>query len=301
MKIIARHIRAAITLGAVVFLAGCATTQTANVRRAVPLYDFTVVEGSLARELTLQEIVQVREAVEKYLSAQGVKPGGQYYVRVNFSQETPGEPVNWVVVKLKLAEGQAYAAGGAYPADSPYYSPLDYRYGYPYGYDNSPYGYYDPFDYNYGYYHYPRPHRDHKPGDRDDRDDHPRGTQAGDGNWPRAKDGHPGDDHAGNDHRPHDKDGRPHDAQAGNDGRTDGDHHNRTADNTPRSSDPGRRREDGAGGSPPRSNSGGSSGVVHNTPPPPPPPARTAEPASRTASTPNTRDRSGSADKVLER
>ena len=290
MKTIARLIWPAAVLGALVFLAGCATPQAAAVRRAVPLYDFTVVEGSLARELTSQEIAQVRETVEKYLAAQGAKPGGQYYVRVNFTPEMAGEPVDWVVVKLNLAAGQAYAVGAAYPAESPYYSPLDYRYGYPYGYDYSAYSYYDPFGFNYGYYHYPRHHRDRKPGDRDDRDDgdnRGRGTQAGD------------------DRRPRDKDDRPRDRQVGNDGRPAGDPRNRTAGNTPRTPDTGRRRDEGPGGSPPRLNNGGSGGgsggVVRTPPPSTPPPARAAEPTNRTASTPNTRERGGSADKVLER
>ena len=299
MKTIVRLIWAAIIPGAVVFLAGCATApQTATVRRAVPAYDFTVVEGSLARELIPQEIAQVRETVERYLAAQGAKPGGRYYVRVDFTQERPGEPVDWVVVKLNLAGGQAYAGGAAYSTEDPYYSPLDYRYGYPYGYDYASYGYYDPFGFNYGYYHYPRPPRDHKPGDRDDRDDHPRGSQAGDGRWPRTNDGHPRDDHASNDHRTHDKDGRPHDSQAGNGGRPPGDSHNRTADNPPRYSDPGQRRDGGGGGvSQPHTNSGGlgggSSGVVHNPPPP-----RAPEPATRSDPPARAADRGNSADPV---
>ena len=194
MKTIARYVWAAATLGGLFLATGCTSTSSAQGRNHAtgqmrPTSEFAVIDSSFGRELTDQEMSQLRAGVAKYLEGQGVARSGEYYVRVDFSPTKPDAPGDWVVVKFTSLPASNYTLIAAYPVIGPddYYPDVfayGPGYGYGYGYWGSSYGYYDPPAYYPTNYH-PRPfpgtsHRGddgNKPGDhrKGDKDDHPRG------------------------------------------------------------------------------------------------------------------------------
>ncbi len=187
MKTLVRYLSAAAALGAAFFLSGC-TTQTARGPRVEPVAEFTVVESSTEKELTPAQLVELREAVVKYLHSQGLRSNQLYYVKVSFPPANPEDEPQWAVVRIGNFPSQTYTVLAAYPGRDDYY-PYDY---YRHGYYNpafagfSRWGYYDPFDYNYGGYSRPVPPRDHgKPHKPDGKPDHPPGTRTRWDNTPR--------------------------------------------------------------------------------------------------------------------
>lgn len=291
MKTIARYVWAIAALGGVLFVSSCnsasTTTRTARIRQVAPVNKFTVVESSTGRELSPQETTQLRDAVAKFLEGQGVGRAGEYYVRVDFTPEKPGEPGEWVVVKVTNLPGSTYTLIAAYPAIGPDdYYPYEYAYDQRYGYGGSSYGYYQPPIFYPTNYH-PRPHPvtprqrdDDKPGDRDNR---PRGTN--DGGRHDRNDGPPAQVN-----RPRNADRVPRSSDSGA-----GPQERARRDSTPRSPDFGRSRERGSQDSTPRSSDFGRSsdhGSRDSTPAPsserssgssysPPPPAPVSEPVSQ--------------------
>jgi hypothetical protein len=257
MKTLAQYACVVAAIGGVLLVAGCATTDTtrmsnhfASSRQIGPTSEFTVIENSFGRELTAQEMGQLREGVAKYLESQGVARSGEYYVRVDFNPAKPDGPGDWVVVKVTNLPASTYTLIAAYQAMGPddyYPSTFAYDQGYGYGYGDFSYGFYDPPVFYPTNYH-PRPfpgttrHRDDngKPGDhrKGDKDDHPRGT----------------------DHRPDNTHYTPRPGDnAGGTGRWN---------HPPRTPDSGGARDHGPGGSsPPRPESTGSS---HSSPAPAP-------------------------------
>ncbi len=149
MKTIVRYLSAALALGPALVFSGC-TTQTAKGPRVESVAEFTVVESSTEKELTPEQLVELREAVINYLHSQGLKGNGLYYVKVRFPPVDPAGEPQWAVVRIGNIPAQTYTVLAAYPGRDDYY-PYDY---YRYGYYNPAYagfsrwGYYVPFDYN---------------------------------------------------------------------------------------------------------------------------------------------------------
>jgi hypothetical protein len=141
-----------------------------------------VVESSTKKDLTQEQMDELRDAVANYLHDQGVADNRVYYVKVTFPGETPEDAAEWAIVRIGGVPARTYTILAAYPGPDDY-SPYDY-YGYNAGFDGfARYGYYDPFDYNYGYRTRPVPPRtrDHdRPDDRPgDKPDHPRTSPTG--------------------------------------------------------------------------------------------------------------------------
>jgi hypothetical protein len=188
MKTIVRYLSAAAVWGVALVFSGC-TTQTARAPRVEPVAEFTVVESSTEKELTPEQLVELRQAVINYLHSQGLKSNQLYYVKVSFPPANPDDEPQWAVVRIGNFPSQTYTVLAAYPGRDDYY-PYDY---YRHGYYNpafagfSRWGYYDPFDYNYGGYSQPVPPRRHdrdrhdhagKPHQPDGKPDHPPGTRT---------------------------------------------------------------------------------------------------------------------------
>jgi hypothetical protein len=181
---------------------GCANGSYSNAARGGSARDFEIVETATKRELTTKEMNQLRVMVAEYLAKEGVKEGGDYYVKVFLAPDQPGGPEEWVVVRFTQASSYTatrFTLLSSYPS---YYDGYSSYYSYDY-YPYSPFGfsrfslqYYDyPFGYS-GYYPYtpsrPRytnhfghdrdkdgkPDRDHKP----DGSPHPRGSGFGGSN-----------------------------------------------------------------------------------------------------------------------
>lgn len=180
MKSIVRYLSAVAALGAAFVFSGC-TTQTGKGPRVESVSEFTVVESSTEKELTPQQLMELREAVINYLHSQGLTDQRLYYVRVSFPPSVPGGEPQWAVVRIGNIPAQTYTVLAAYPGRDDYYPYDYYRYGYynPAYFGFSRWGYYDPFDYNYGGYSHPVPPRDHgKPHKPDGKPDHPPGTRT---------------------------------------------------------------------------------------------------------------------------
>lgn len=191
MKTIVRYLSAATALGAALVFSGC-TTPTARGPRVESVAEFTVVESSTDKELTPEQLVELRQAVINYLHSQGLEGNRLYYVKVSFPPANPEDEPQWAVVRIGNLPSQTYTVLAAYPGRDDYY-PYDY---YRYGYYNPAYagfsrwGYYDPFDYNYGGYSRPVPPRDRdhdhgKPHQPDGKPDHPPATRTRWDNTPR--------------------------------------------------------------------------------------------------------------------
>ncbi len=292
MKTLARYVWAIATLGGILFGSGCSTTShTARTVRVVeskhlgPVIDFKVVENSTDRELSPQEMTQLREAVTKYLEGEGLMGRkGEYFVRVSFPGEKAGDPDESVVVKLTNIPSSTYTLIAAYPAiGADDYYPSDYFYDYGFTYWDSSYDYYNPPGYYPGDYHRRFPLTPRHPGDihPGDRDDGPRGTHARNDGKRDRKDGSPGVDHrprnTGYTPRSPDGDGSRNHARRGDytprstDSGGSRDHAPR--DNSPRSSDFGGSRDHGTRDHAPPSSSSSSSSNSYSPPPPPLAPA----------------------------
>ena len=193
MKTLAQLVCAMAAVGGVLFVTGCTTAEssrhtarTVRARQVGTASEFTVIDSSFQRNLTPQEMSQLREGVDKYLESQGVARGGQYYVRVDFAAATPDTPADWVVVKVISQPTSTYTLIAAYPAIGPDdYYPYAFSYNEGYGYWGSSYGFYEPPVYYPANYH-PRPspgtpHR--RDGDEDKRGDHRNGDKD---NHPRS-------------------------------------------------------------------------------------------------------------------
>ena len=273
MKTLAQYVYAVAAVGGVLLASGCATTDPTSTgprfgssRQVGPTSEFTVIESSFGRELSAQEMSQLRDGVTKYLESQGVSPAGEYYVRVNFPPEQPEGTGAWVVVKVTRLPASTYTLIAAYPAIGPDdYYPYAFAYNEGFGYGELAYGYYDPQIYYPTNYH-PRPfpltpHR-HDDGDKrkGDKDDHPRGGT------PAWYDG-PRDHPAGNSPRNYHPDG-PRGTPRTDRGGTSSGHQN----SSPRSSSSGGSRSFSPASS---QSSGGSSFSA--------PPAPVSAPASSSA------------------
>lgn len=187
MKTLVRLVSVAAVLGTVLFLTGC-YTKTARGPRVESVVDFAVVESSTAKELTPEQLDQLRHAVIDYLQERGFAGDRQYYVKVSFPKENPGDEPQWAIVRISNLPTQTYTVLAAYPGPDDYYHYDYYRSGYYYpayaGF--SRWGYYDPFDYNYGGYSRPVPPRDHgQPHQPDGKPNHPPGTRTRWDNTPR--------------------------------------------------------------------------------------------------------------------
>jgi hypothetical protein len=165
MNTLARFVSIAAVLGAAFSLVGC-VTHPARSSRAKVVQEFSVVESSTEKELTPEQVADLRQAVANYLQSQGLADGRTYYVKVTFPSANPDEEPQWAVVRIGGQSVQTYTVVAAYPGRDDYYPYDFYSPGYS-GYSFSSYypgyggfsrwGYYDPFDYNYGYYHRPVP------------------------------------------------------------------------------------------------------------------------------------------------
>lgn len=170
MKPLVRFVSAAAALVAVLFVSGC-STSTARAPQPKVTMEFAVVESSTEKELTPEQVAELRQAVANYLREQGLTDGRTYYVKVTFPSASPNEEPQWAVVRIGSQAERIYTVIAAYPGRDDSYPydlyPLNYPYSnyYPGYYSFSNWGYYDPFDYNYGYYHRPMPprNRDGKP------------------------------------------------------------------------------------------------------------------------------------------
>ena len=280
MKTLVQYVCMAATIGGVLLAAGCSTTdstrvntRTVSTRQIGPTNEFTVIDSSFGRELTAQELSQLRDGVAKYLESQGVARSGEYYVRVDFAAATPDTAADWVVVKVTNLPASTYTLIAAYPAIGPDdYYPYAFSYNQGYGYWGSSYGFYDPPVYYPANYH-PRPssgvphHRDDdgKPGDhrKGDKDNHPRGGTPANYDGPRNRP-------EGTPHRDYQPDS-PRYAPRTSDsvGGSSGGHR----DSAPRSNDGGGSRSYSP---PPASQSSGGSNISA-------PPAPVSAPVSRTA------------------
>lgn len=177
MKTFARLMAVTVALSAGLFFAGC-TTTVSTAPRQQPVADFTVVESSTAKELTPEQLAEIRQAVLTYLQKEGLTDGRRYYVKVLLPTENPDDEPQWAIVRIGNSPIRNYTVIAAYPGADDYY-PYDYfRYGYytP-GYAGySPYGYYEPYDhYYYGGYGRSAPPRAHP---KSDKPDHPSGTHT---------------------------------------------------------------------------------------------------------------------------
>jgi len=188
MKTNVRYLSATAALGAALVFSGC-TTQTARGPRVEPVAEFAVVESSTNKELTPEQLVELRQAVINYLHSQGLEGNRLYYVKVSFPQANPDDEPQWAVVRIGILPSHTYTVLAAYPGRDDYYPYDYYRYGsYNPAYSGfSRWGYYDPFDYNYGGYSRPVPPRDQgKPHQPDGKPDHPPGTRTRWDNAPRT-------------------------------------------------------------------------------------------------------------------
>jgi hypothetical protein len=139
---------------------GCANRSYSNATRGGSARDFEIVETATKRELTTKEMNQLRVMVAEYLAKEGVKEGGDYYVKIFLAPDQPGAPEEWVVVRFTQASSYTatrFTLLSSYPS---YYDGYSSYYSYDY-YPYSPFGfsrfslqYYDyPFGYS-GYYPY---------------------------------------------------------------------------------------------------------------------------------------------------
>ncbi len=198
MNTLARQVPMAAVLGALLFLSGCFTTDTAGKAPVKAPPQFTVVESSEGLELTPELLADLRRSVAQYLKDEGYTQEGEYMVRVNLNPEKTGEVAHWVVVRVTSQPRRTFTMLAAYPGADDFY-PYDYYGYYDYGYPGfARYGYYDPLDFGWGYggYYAPvpvAPPRMHKPGEK-----HPPGTPTRwdgnrpDQNRPRSNDRPPG-------------------------------------------------------------------------------------------------------------
>lgn len=190
MKTFTRLMAVAVALSVGLFFAGCTTTVSSAPRQR-PAADFTVVESFTAKELTPEQLAEIRQAVLDYLQKEGLTDGRRYYVKVLFPTENPDDEPQWAVVRIGNSPTQNYTVIAAYPGADDYY-PYDYfRSGhYTPGYAGySPYGYYEPFDhYYYGGYGRSAPPRAHP---KSDKPDHPPGTHTRWDHTPRTDSDHP--------------------------------------------------------------------------------------------------------------
>jgi hypothetical protein len=180
MNSLTRFVAVAASFGVAACFTGC-VQQTTRAPRVKVVEEFAVVESSTNKELTSEQLADLRKAVTAYLQEQGLTDGRTYYVRVSFPADNPDEQPQWAVVRIGSHPARTYTVLAAYPGADDYYPYDIYRPGY--GYSNyfanyypyagfSNWGYYDPFDYNYGAYHRPVPPRDHaKPVDPKKPDD----------------------------------------------------------------------------------------------------------------------------------
>lgn len=170
MNPLARFVSAAAALAAVWLVSGCAAPASSRGLRPTVTMEFAVMESSTEKELTPQQLAELRQAVADYLRDQGLTDGRTYYVKVTFPSANPNEEPQWAVVRIGSQAERTYTVIAAYPGRDDSYPydlyPLNYPYSnyYPGYYSFSNWGYYDPFDYNYGYYRHPTPPRN--------RDDH---------------------------------------------------------------------------------------------------------------------------------
>jgi hypothetical protein len=170
MQISSPLIRWSGLLLATVLLAGCAATQrTAAPPPAKTVTDFKIVEQSTPRELTPAEQAQIQIAVENFLSGRDEARSGVYEVRVAFTPEQPGQPGEWVVVRISRLVVQGYELVASHPLERRGYEYYHDQYGYgPWG------GYFsDPLYSGYGYY-YPSSRRPDRRPPPDDSRDHDR-------------------------------------------------------------------------------------------------------------------------------
>jgi hypothetical protein len=177
MQTIVRYFSAAMRLGIGLLLAGCVSQRVAT-PRVEPAEEFTVVRSSTNKELTPEQLSELRQAVGNYLRKQGLTGNRLYEVKVQFAPQHPEDEPEWVIVRIGRLPARTYTLLAVYPGPDDYY-PYDY---YRNGYYNPAYGgfsrwgYYDPFDYNYGGHSRPvPPHQPNKPGDKPG---HPPGTHT---------------------------------------------------------------------------------------------------------------------------
>src|SRR4051812_28771455 len=174
MKTLTRFVSTAAMLSAIWLFGGCVTKSSANRPHVQPAADFAVVESSTQKELTPQQMDDLRDAVSNYLQEQGLRNDRMYYVKVAFPAANPDDQPEWAVVRIGNFPARTYTVLSAYPGADDYY-PYDY---YPYGnYTNygqfSGYGYYEPFDYSNGVYSRPPAlPRYHRPDEKPDRPDY---------------------------------------------------------------------------------------------------------------------------------
>ncbi|MBL9219338.1 MAG: hypothetical protein JNG82_12655 [Opitutaceae bacterium] len=184
-------------LGIGLLLAGCVSQRVAT-QRVEPAAEFTVVRSSTNKELTPEQLSELRQAVGNYLRKQGLTGNRLYEVKVQFAPKHPEDEPEWVIVRIGRLPERTYTLLAVYPGPDDYY-PYDY---YRNGYYNPAYGgfsrwgYYDPFEYNYGGYSRPVPPRhDHgrpnHPNKPDDKPDHPPGTRTRWDNTPRTNSDQP--------------------------------------------------------------------------------------------------------------
>jgi hypothetical protein len=177
MNTLVRFASVAAVLGTALVFSGCVSTPARSSHLTVEP-EFSVVESSTEKELTPEQIADLRQAVANYLRGQGLTDGRTYFVRVTFPTTTPDEEPQWAVVRIGGQSVQTYTVIAAYPGRDDYYPYDFYSAGYTYSNYNPGYGgfsrwgYYDPFDYNYGYYHRPEP-RNHGKSDKPDKPDQP--------------------------------------------------------------------------------------------------------------------------------
>jgi hypothetical protein len=210
MKTPSRCLWTVALIGGALAFSGCTSAHTPRVRpvgfRAVsPAPSLTVVESSSNRKLTSQDLDALRDAVMKYLASEGLARSGEYFVRVDFPPEHPGDAAEWVVVKLTTAPAYNYTLVAAYPAIGP---DDYYPYGFAYNQGYGGYGYWDPsYDYfNPGYAYPANYHPLPYPGDLrrrgDDKDNRPRGpSDRGDGRHDRNDNWRDRSDNSGGTHQ----------------------------------------------------------------------------------------------------
>jgi len=234
MNPFARFIMAAAAVSAGLFLSGC-TTTVSKAPRPKPMVEFTVVESSTQQELTPAQLDELREAVIAYLQAEGLTGNQVYLVKVNLATASPDEVAQWVIVRTGNISARTFQVLAAYPGADDYYPYDHHRFGYysPGYYGFSRYGYSDPYYYDSGKYLPPMPPRVHpRPGDRNDKPDHPPATHTRWNRTPRTDSDEPRRHHPPRTEKPE---------HQGRDRSDDGDHkrsadkdHSSASGNTPR-------------------------------------------------------------------
>jgi hypothetical protein len=271
------------TVGAALFLSGCATHTATVPPSPARNYNLTVVESSPNLTLSPQDTEKLRTYVLQYLLTQGPVRNDSYSVRIDFPPEAPGAAPAYLVVQLTAEPQPTYTLITAYP-EPWYYDP--YFWGYSY-FGLFGYAYYDQFYYNHDHYYRPIPPPAHYAGPHPPGYGHP---DSGKRHYPApgatdVKRPHPNDGtrNAGDRRYPTSANPDVARSQPG----SDRNHRPPPAEVTQRN-DPGRR----SGGNPPSGSSAPVAQTDHNrgggghTAPSPshsPPPARESAPVQQTA------------------